>query len=57
MKGIAEEQMTILIEPLMCQMNSGNDSGSQCKYHDTHTVDFCVSCDILHIKIRLLLSK
>ena len=57
MKGIAEEQTIISIEPLMCQMNSGNDSSSQCKCHDTHTVDFCEYCDILHIEIRSLLSK
>ena len=57
MKGIAEGQMIISIEPLMCQMNSGNDSSSWCKCYDTHTVDFCEYCDILHIEIRSLLSK
>jgi len=33
------------------------DSSSQCKCHDTYTLDFCKYCDILHIEIRLLLSK
>ena len=27
------------------------------KSDDYDTVDFCISCDILHIKIRSLLSK
>ena len=57
MKGIVEEQMIISIEPLMYQTNTGSDGSSQCKYHDTHTVDFCGYCDILHIEIRSLLSK
>jgi len=34
--------------------------GIDCLEHhmdDYNTVDFCVSCDILHTKIRSLLSK
>ena len=57
MRGIVEGQMIISIEPLMYQTNTGSDGSSQCKHYGINTVDFCVSCDILHIEIRSLLSK